>query len=217
MIKKANKSTNRKSKLKVFSKKNKIKNLFSKEKLGLKIGVLVAFLVLLGVFLCTFLFLKNKNVKKDNSFFCSLLDKQYCSLGKPVYNQNKEFIGIGFKLPEGSKIYVPFDNARLDEKKVILVQLGSNFYPAGVLLDTNANNSCETKTFLMAYGSPQLNVNQESFKKGESFAVFDKMIVNKDLGDYNLILAFRGYDTKNNQWKTNVDLLKNYFPNLEVK
>jgi len=187
-------------------KTNKIKAFFLKKKLGLVIGIFVGFLVVLSVFL-------QKN-KKNNSFSCSLLEKQFCSLGKPVYNQNKEFIGIGFKLPKGSKIYVPFESAKLDEKQINLVQIGNDFYPAGVLLDTTASKSCETKTFLMAYGSPQLNTNQESFKKGESFAVSDNKIVSQDLGDYNLILGFREFDSKAGGWRNNLDLLKQFFPNL---
>jgi len=184
-------------------KTNKIKTFFAKEKLGLGIGIFVGFLVVLSVFL-----------QKNNSFSCLLLDNQYCSLGKPVYNQAKEFIGIGFKLPVGSKIYAPFEKAKLDEKQINLVQIGTNFYPAGVLLDTTAGSSCETKTFLMAYGSPQLNTSQESFKKGEPFAYAGKTVVNKDLGDYDLILGFREFDSKAGGWRNNLDLLKQFFPDL---
>jgi hypothetical protein len=220
MNKKTNKTTitntsNSKKKLKNKSlpKKNKIKVFSPKEKRFLKIGIVLGFLMLIAISLYIFGYLpKNRT---NNDFSCLLLDDKFCALGKPVYGQNKELIGVGFKLTEGSKIYVPFENAQLDEKKISLVQIGTNFYPAAVLLDTTVKSSCETKTFLMAYGYSQLNTSQESFKMGESFTVSGNKLISKDLGDYDLILAFRAYDAKNNQWKNNNDLLKQYFLDFE--
>ena len=44
---------------------------------------------------------------------CLILDNELCTLGKPVYDSNKEFIGLGFTLPAGTKIYAPFNKDKL--------------------------------------------------------------------------------------------------------
>ena len=40
-------------------------------------------------------------------FPCTILDDEYCPQGEPVYD-GEQLVGLGFKLPEGSKIYAPF-------------------------------------------------------------------------------------------------------------
>ena len=59
-------------------------------------------------------------------FPCVILDEEYCPQGELVYD-GEQLVGLGFKLPEGSKIYAPFKG----ELEVnVLHEINGQFYPA---------------------------------------------------------------------------------------
>ena len=40
---------------------------------------------------------------------CVIFDQEYCQQGEAVYDKAHNFIGLGFNLPDKTKIYAPFD------------------------------------------------------------------------------------------------------------
>lgn len=42
---------------------------------------------------------------------CIVLDEEYCQKGEPLYDKNNNFVGLGFNLPNETKIYSPFEGS----------------------------------------------------------------------------------------------------------
>ena len=40
---------------------------------------------------------------------CVIFDQEYCQKGEPVYDKDNNFVGLGFDLPDETKIYSPFN------------------------------------------------------------------------------------------------------------
>ena len=174
--------------------------------------IIIVLIILLGSFATLIYFNLWPFGKKgeESKFSCDVLDEDYCSQGRLVY-EDGELVGIGFKVPEGTKIYAPF-NGNLDASENYLIQVNKKFYSGLVLADTVSNS--DKKNFFMILGHHQPIKDKQPFDKGEILAqagnsVFDPSSSEK----YNLVLTFRSFDNKNG-WQTDVDLLKQFFPNI---
>ncbi len=150
---------------------------------------------------------------------CLVLDEQFCDQEKLVYNSKGALVGLGFKLPKGTKIYSPFEStiAIVDKK----IQIEGNTYPASSLFDTTHlfNTTYGAywqgkETIFTTLGYHQVK-NKDIFAKGDVFALVGDPIVDSKLGDYNLILTFRFLSLKTTTWYTDINLLKQFFPNTQ--
>lgn len=148
-------------------------------------------------------------VKKSTSS-CVILEEQYCGQGEMVY-ESKEPLGIGFRLPIGAKIYVPFKSKIEDKKELKIMEINKKFYSAAVLLDLSGGLG-EMRNFFVALGYPKIENKNETLEKGDFLASAEKLMVDNAVGDYNLVLTFRDFDAKSGQWQTNVELLRKFFP-----
>lgn len=167
--------------------------------------------------------LSQETIQELNSGFssltsgsCLILDDQYCGSGKLIYDNNNQPIGLGFKLPKGNKIYSPFKGKM--ESTDTKVQIEGILYRASVLLDVTKDDWSlqETRTIFAALGYHQLpEANKETFAKGDVFALTRDSVVDPKLGDYNLILTFRVFSLKTNNWYTDLNLLRQYFKNIQ--
>jgi hypothetical protein len=142
---------------------------------------------------------------------CLILAEQYCDLGKPIYDSNNQLVGLGFKLPDGSKIYAPF-KGQIEKNSAFL--LNGKAYPSLELMDTSKDDwgRSQTRSYFYVTAYPQEPIATETIEKNQPLMTLVETNVE---GDYNLILTFREYDVKANQGKTNLDLLKQFFPDLE--
>jgi len=154
----------------------------------------------------------------ESSFPCLILDDEYCFQGELVYD-GEQLVGLGFKLPEGSKIYSPFKGL-YEGSEEILVEIDGKYYPTLSLMDISKEDwgRQEIQTFFFVIGFHQfaLEVNEQvEIEKGELFTSLSSLTIknslNESLGDYNLILAFRDANTKNGQWLNNFDTLNEFF------
>jgi len=143
---------------------------------------------------------------------CIILEEQYCNQGEMVY-VNKEPFGIGFRLPIDAKIYVPFKSRIEDEKELKIMEINKEFYSAAVLLDLSGGGGGD-KNFFVALGYPKIENKNDILEKGDFLASAGKVKVDNAIGDYNLVLTFRSFG-KTGQWQTDVDLLKQFFPNTQ--
>lgn len=143
---------------------------------------------------------------------CLILEDKFCSQGKFVHDKNGFLVGLGFKLPKGTKIYAPFKGEM--ESADTKVQIESGVYRDSELLDITKDDwgRQPTRTIFTALGFHQLpEANKEIFAKGELFALAGESPVDSKLGDYNLILNFRVFYNRTNQWYTDINLLRQYF------
>jgi len=152
--------------------------------------------------------------KNKSESSCVILDEIYCNQGEFVYNENSFLVGIGFKLPKGTKIYAPFKGKM--ESPDTKVEMEGNIYRASILLDVTSDNYNQqpTKTIFTALGYHQSET-KDIFAKDDVFALVGDSIVDSKLGDYNLILDFRVFYNRTNQWYTDINLLRQFFK--EVK
>lgn len=159
----------------------------------------------------TIINLKEKNQGESS---CVILDEIYCDKGEFVYNEKAYLVGIGFKLPKGTKIYAPFKGKM--ESPDTKVEIEGNIYRSSILLDITSDNYVQqpTKTIFTALGYHQQET-KNTFAKDDVFALVSDSPVDSKLGDYNLILNFRVFYNRTNQWYTNINLLRQFFK--EVK
>lgn len=151
-------------------------------------------------------------------FPCTILDDEYCPQGEPVYD-GEELVGLGFKLPEGSKIYAPFKGL-YEGAEEILVEINGKHYPTLDLRDISRDDwgQWDIQTYFFVIGSHQLALKAgepANIEKGEVFASLGGSMVknslSESLGDYNLILTFRNVNIKTGEWTNNLNLLKEFF------
>jgi len=143
---------------------------------------------------------------------CIILDEGYCAQGKLVY-EDGGLIGLGFKVPEGTNIYAPF-NGGLDSTENTLIKINQRFYSG--LTFRNLSLDSGERDFFMVLGYHQAVTDKQVFNKGEAFAqagvfTFDEAY----LGGYNLILTFRNLNEQTGEWVNNFDLLKQFFNYIE--
>jgi hypothetical protein len=156
-------------------------------------------------------------------FPCTILDEEYCSQGELVYD-GEELVGLGFKLPEGSKIYSPFKGLYEGGGKETLVEIDSKHYPTFDLMDITKDDwgQQDIQTFFFAIGSHKLAIEEDEevkIEKGQVFVSLGSLIVRNSFGesldDYNLILTFRDVDTQTGEWSNNLNLLKEFFSYID--
>ena len=52
---------------------------------------------------------KLQEIAKTEELECIIFDKEFCQKGESLYDRNGKFAGLGFNLPDKTKIYSPFD------------------------------------------------------------------------------------------------------------
>lgn len=152
-------------------------------------------------------------VEKSTSS-CIILEEQYCNQGKMVYD-GEELLGIGFRLPRGIKIYVPFKSKIEDEKGLKIIEINKKSYSAAVLLDLSKGTDEGDKNFFVAIGYPKLENKNDVLEKGEFLASTEGMFIENVIGAYKLVLTFRNFNVNTGQWRTDIDLLRQFFPNTQ--
>lgn len=145
---------------------------------------------------------------------CLILDDKYCSQGELVYD-GEQLVGLGFKLPEGSKVYAPF-NGLYEGNQETLVEINGKHYPTlNLKIVTNEEGAQKNiLTYFFAIGYHQLAIEigiPTAIEKDQLFVSSSSLTVNNPLGDYNLILTFRSVDTQSGEWTNNLALLKEFF------
>jgi len=147
---------------------------------------------------------------------CVVLDEPLCNQGKLIYDQNNSLVGLGFKLPKGTKIYAPFKGKM--ESTDTKVQIEGILYRASVLLDITKDDwaSQQVRSIFAVLGYQQLaEADKDTFAKGEIFVLTRDSLVDPNLGDYNLILSFRTFDLEDNRWNTDIILSRQFFPTTQ--
>jgi len=147
---------------------------------------------------------------------CVVLDEQLCNQGELVYDQNKLLVGLGFKLPKGTKIYAPFKGKM--ESTDTKVQINDILYRASVLLDITKDDWANqpARSIFAVLGYQQLaEADKDTFAKGDVFVLARDSLVDPSLGDYNLILSFRTFDLEDNRWDADIFLSRQFFPNTQ--
>ena len=142
---------------------------------------------------------------------CVVLDKENCSLGKAIY-ENNQLTAVGFNIPKDGGVYAPFKGQIEKNSTVLLNGIG---YPAIELMDITKDDwgRQEIRTyFYVVVSNFQSQTIPETLERGQTIIVINE--TSKVQEDYNLILTFRKYDIKANQGETNLDLLKQFFPDL---
>ena len=144
---------------------------------------------------------------------CLILDEKFCHQGKMIYDSG-QLVGLGFKLPEGSKIYAPFKG--LSEGRKTLVEINNKHYSTVDLMDISKEDwgQYSTGTYFFAIGYHQLaeeTGKRVEIEKGKLFASSGTLTVDNSLGDYNLILNFKNVNFETGEWTNNSGLLKEFF------
>jgi len=156
--------------------------------------------------------------KSKTSVDCVILDKENCVLGKPIY-ENNQIAAVGFNLPRGGGVYAPFKTKYEKDAPTSLTINGVNSkaYSSVEFLDISKDDgeTSETRSYFSVIAYTQMPITVETLMKGQTITVLSE--IGKIQGDYNLILTFKEYNLETNQWRTNLDLLKQFFPYLESK
>ncbi len=143
---------------------------------------------------------------------CFILDEEFCTQGEFVYNIYGYLVGLGFRLPKGTKVYTPFKGMMESDDEKVEIEYG--VYRASVLLDTSKDDWArqETRTIFTALGyHKREEENKKQFNKGDVFVLVGDSPVDPKLGDYNLILNFRVFYNRTGQWYTDINLLREFF------
>jgi len=147
--------------------------------------------------------------KTEPKLSCVVLPEEYCSQGKLIY-ENGQLIGLGFRVPEETPIYAPF-KGKLETN--VLHQINDQHYPGLSLQDTTSEDwgTFEKWTFFAPLGCFQTKAENNSLEKGQILASVGSLTINKEWGDYNLILTFRVFDLKKSEWSIDINPLKKLF------
>jgi hypothetical protein len=146
---------------------------------------------------------------------CVVLDKENCSLGKAIY-ENNQLTAVGFNIPKGGGVYAPF-KGKYEKNAPTSLSMDGIGYPSVELMDISRDDwgVIDTRSYFSVVAYTQLPIATETLEEKQTITVLTE--TGKVRGSYNLILTFKEYNRKTNEWKTNIDLLKQYFPNLEIK
>lgn len=151
-------------------------------------------------------------------FPCTILDDEYCPKGELVYDGDY-LVGLGFKLPEGTKVKTPL-NGYYEGAEEALVEINGKHYPALDLRITASEDWAQQGklTYFFVIGLHQLVIEKGvpvGIEKGQVFASLGNSTVinslSESLGDYNLILTFRDVNTQTGEWSNNFNSLKEIF------
>ena len=162
---------------------------------------------------------------REKSSSCVVLDEGYCKKGEPLYDKNNKFIGLGFDLPVGAKIYSPFDGY-IDNN--IGVEIFPNQLQKGFSVSTRqADKQMDVFTVvgsiktivkpehIVSLETPELLVHQ-AIKKGKVVATVEKSPIRIIAPDgeksYAIAVDFATYGlASGSQTEHDLDLFQQFF------
>ena len=164
-------------------------------------------------------------ILKEKIIPCIILDEEYCQKGELIYNEETKFVGLGFNLPEGTKIYAPFDgliNYPIGELIFYGVAHGFEVLEKATV-EKEQNNYLtvlgEVETTiepeLIVYPEEPERLNNEPVQKGQLVAETTesgKRRVITPFGNYDIVIYFRTCDIEKNLSSYNRELLGKFFP-----
>lgn len=162
--------------------------------------------------------------EKEGFSSCIILDEEYCNKGEIIYDKDtylgydSGFIGLGFTLPEGTKIYSPFKGLA-DEVGVIFFG-GSGLYGFEILDASDPEWGWKhQRDYLFVGGGVRKIIEMKPMftenpvEKGQAIAEVTKnqKIITPDGKEYDIAIAFMHYDADSNIWSYNEELLNKFF------
>lgn len=160
--------------------------------------------------------------QKEGFGSSSILDEEYRNKGELIYYPGEfgsGFIGIGFNLPEGTKIYSPFKGLA-ENNSGLIVFGGSGLYGFDILDASDPEWGWKhQRNYLFVGGGVRTTIEMKpSFtenpvEKGQAVAKVSKnqKFITPDGKEYDIVITFTHYDGDSNVWSYNEDLLNNYF------
>lgn len=179
--------------------------------------LIIIFLIVSGIFIFyQYIILKPQQSgnSQDKLSSCVIFEEKYCRKGEIVYNQGK-FYGLGFKIPEGTRVYSPFDGSYTSGNKVTLsnktytaVSVFQN--PTRVISESTIGVYviASTRKTLLYPGLPSLFVT-----KGRLIAEIDNEKIDED---YTVILSFRRFNSSTKYIEPDINLSKEFFSWLKL-
>ena len=147
---------------------------------------------------------------------CVILDEEYCDKGEPIYDEDGRFIGLGFDLPEGTKIYAPFDGF-LD------YPVGDHIYAEafylGISVEENPFRVFDAlgaiKPFIEGVETREA-INMHPVVRGQVIAkIYQsqtiKVITPDGMKDYPIILRFREFNPATGVISNDFERLEQFF------
>ena len=194
--------------------------------------ILISGIVVILVAIGIFILLRKPAVETPETpefSSCVVLDEEHCKKGEALYNENNEFVGIGFSLPEGTKIYSPFDGFldNLLAREIFEGALHTGFEIIKAGGDEQRNYFSVVgglKTTIQPeepiFPEEPERVAEEPVEKGQSVAIVtgDQKIITPDgEKDYDIAIYIIKYDSLENLWTHNIDLLQEFFDYIKIE
>ena len=155
---------------------------------------------------------------------CVIFDQEYCQQGEAVYDKDNEFIGLGFSLPDKTKIYAPFDGT-MDNGGTM--DVFENKTHQGIFIETREGDEIITFAALGAVGAtikPEQPVFPEKpdrlvaepVEKGEFVARVNKALPYKIIlpsgeKDYDVFIGFWEFNSVKEEGGVSKELFKKFF------
>lgn len=137
---------------------------------------------------------------------CVIFDEEFCRRGEKVY-YNDKFYGLGFKLPEGAKIYAPFEGPFSDTPRFLINNVTYRgvdvYYQPMDVLDEN------TLGFSVIV-FPKSVSEKIRVETGEFIAEVGGGTI-ESLGDYNVIIQLLKFNPITKFMENDPDLFKRFF------
>ena len=167
----------------------------------------------------------NHYIQKEGFSSCIILDEEYCNKGELIYypgDYGSGFIGLGFTLPEGTKIYSPFKGlvdglagAQLGQ------QIFGSLYTGFEILDTSDPEWGwkHQRDYIWVLGGVRAIIEttpmftENPVEKGQPVVEVTKnqKIITPDGKEYDIVITFTHYDADSNIWSYNEELLNKFF------
>jgi len=155
---------------------------------------------------------------------CLVLDEEYCQKGEPLYDKDGKFVGLGFSLPDKTKIYAPFDGT-MDNGGMF--DVFENQTHQGIFIEAREGNKIITFAALGAVGAtikPEQPVFPEKpdrlvaepVEKGEFVARVNKALPYKIIlpsgeKDYDVFIGFWEFNSVKEEGGVSKELFKKFF------
>ncbi|MFA5742622.1 MAG: hypothetical protein WCX77_02890 [Candidatus Paceibacterota bacterium] len=160
---------------------------------------------------------------------CLILDEKYCNGGTPIYNEQKDFIGLGFNLPKGTKIYSPFDGTI--DNDIVTQKMSSGLYYGFEISETcnSGEGKDQQRNFFSVFGDIKtIKSDKPYFPENPNRLVSDpvqkQQIVAETLGkskittpdgNYDIVIDFTALDLNKNILSQKIEYLEQFFPYLK--
>jgi len=166
-----------------------------------------------------------ESVQSEEFNSCIILDEKYCNKGELIYDKNiypgygNGFIGLGFTLPEGTKIYSPFKGLA-EENVGIIVFSGSGLYGFDILDASDPEWGWKhQRDYLFVGGGVRTIIElgpmftENPIEKGQAIAEVtrNQKIITPDGKEYDIAITFMHYDADSNIWSYSEELLNKFF------